>query len=130
MLASFSLDRVLNDMEHRPNSKLGQMWGEADVRGHTIYRGWLLDISRTASRIATNPALAYWNACTPWPRRHSRAKKRPEDLGQPLRRQSDRSPAVLLHQYLELALEHLEPSVYQIRLGAHCDTPAISDNRG
>jgi hypothetical protein len=57
-------------------------------------------------------------------------KEASEDLGQPLRRQSDRSPAVLLHQYLELALEHLDPSVYQIRLGAHCDTPAISGNRG
>ena len=57
-------------------------------------------------------------------------KEASEDLGQPLRRQSDRSPAVLLHQYLELTLEHLDPSVYQIQLGAHCDAPAISGNRG
>ena len=48
------------------------------IQGRNSYRGWFLDISRTASRIATNPTLAYWNAFTPYPRRHSRAKKRPK----------------------------------------------------
>jgi hypothetical protein len=31
------------------------------------------------------------------------------DLGKPLWRQSDRSPPVSLHQYLELALELVDP---------------------
>ena len=73
----------------------------------------------------------HWHTGMPAP--HSRAfegKETSAYLGQPLRRQSERSPALLLHQYLELALEHLGRSVYQIRLGAHCDTPAISGNRG
>jgi membrane protease YdiL (CAAX protease family) len=38
----------------------------ANSKAGSIYQGWFLDISRTASRIATNPELAYWNACTPY----------------------------------------------------------------
>jgi hypothetical protein len=54
-------------------------------------------------------------------------KEASEDLGKPLRRQAD---TVLFDQYLELTLERLDPSVYPIRLGTHCDAPAIFGNCG
>jgi hypothetical protein len=38
---------------------LRRIWRkQSRFQGRNIYRGWFLDISRTTSRIATNPALA------------------------------------------------------------------------